>query len=917
MLAYPADGILTISPTGLISEIDPNGPAHNRLQEGDIVTTVDGIPFNEALPLYADKRAGSEVQFDVRRAGKFEAVNFFLVDPTKEEIFKRLAILLVALIFWLVGIGVQAFAPGNEATRTFFLFSQFSAALLAAGLMSQLGPNWASRFFNILLWLIGPLTVHFHLYFPQSASIRGQRTGLGVLYGLAVLGGLPFLVLAVHTIRSSSWYAPLLTAGRLFLAINLLAVVVLLMYAYRHATTPGARGKIRIVVLGGGLSALPIVTLTILPDALNLNPILPFSFALVLIGLLPLTYGYAIFRHRLIQIEKHVNRGATYILVYSILGGFYFTLYAILHNWLPFRLESEPIINTLLVLVLASVFGPLNQRVQRLVDTALYGGWYDYRSAVTQITQGLEQVTDLKLLASIISERLVKTLRLEDTCVFLRDLDGSFSVIEVAPREKLREKAPLSFSALPMSSLTFLLKLGGEVGRSSLGKALSEVALTPEEHRLLNSEQDHLWVPIIGHKEVQGLLALGPKFGGDIFSGEDMDILRLVARQVGPVLENIHLLTQLRQHAADLEQRVKERTAELHDAKERVEAILASVADGVIVTELDGGILTVNAAFEEQSGYTAIELAGQKIYALLDQHNESIILEKMRTSLQDGAAWSGELVAGRKGGGRYDILLTIAPVQDQNGQIVSYVGSQRDITNQKELDRLKDRFVADVSHELRTPTSNISLYLELMEEATEEKAVEYLGILKDQSFLLRRLVEDILDLSRIGMWKTRNIEFSAVDLNAIAEQVVIAHYPLADAAGLALQFNPGPDLPPVRGEQNQLARVVTNLVANSVRYTLEGGVCVSTFVKDHQICLEVMDTGIGIDPADQPHLFERFYRGRQVRQSNIHGTGLGLAIVKEIVDAHDGCIDIQSEFGKGSTFRVWLPIHIGELWQKN
>ena len=280
----------------------------------------------------------------------------------------------------------------------------------------------------------------------------------------------------------------------------------------------------------------------------------------------------------------------------------------------------------------------------------------------------------------------------------------------------------------------------------------------------------------------------------------------------------------------------------------------------------------------------------------------------MKSTLGWGRVWSGELIAQRQDGTTYDVQLTFAPVRNQNGRMVSYVGSQRDITRQKELDRLKDQFVSDVSHELRTPTTNINLFLELLEDAPPEKRSEYLAIVRDQSLLVRKLVEDILDLSRLAMGKAKRIEFSAVDLNALAQQIVSAHRPAADAAGLELIFEPGSNLPPVRGERNQLARVITNLLSNSVRYTFDGEVCVRTQRVNGRVELSVQDTGIGIDPEDREHLFERFYRGQQVRQSKIHGTGLGLAIVKEIVDLHEGEIEIFSELGKGSTFNIWLPV---------
>ncbi len=908
-LVYLDDGIVNLDATGLVTDVYPDGPTQGKLQSNDIIKKVDGVRFDQAMPLYTDIQAGTSVNFTVLRGDQLIEVAIQPRQPPLGEITRRLMPLLIALVFWAIGVGAQSFKPFDRSVDLFFFWCMACAMLLATGAASYLLPLWAAGLFSFMLWLIGPISVHFHMYFPQVVFPRLRPYLLTILYAQALIGGLPYLVWGSQVLRTFPKYELIQSFNNFFLALNLLIVVGLLVYDYRHEVTPGTRGKIRILMLGDILSIVPLVTLIFLPVALLQQPVVPYTFAFLFLAIVPLTYGYVIFRHRMIAFEKHVNRGATFILVYSTLGGIYLVFYTIFQGLFSDSTAVAPFLNTLLVLILASIFVPLRQRVQMLVDTLFYGGWYDYRSAVTHITQGSEQITELNPLALTVADRLVRTLHLEDAVVFLRDLEGAFSVIEVAPRESLTNESHLSFSALPVSSLTFLLKMGNEVGRSSLRKALAEVTLTPEENRLLNSEQDHLWVPIIGHGQIQGMLALGPKFGGDIFSGEDLDILRVVSRQIGPVIENIHLLTRLRQHALELEQRVEERTAELHDAKERVEAILTSVGDGVVVTDLDGTILIVNTAFEDQTGYLNTELIGQQLFTLLAGQNDPRQLEEIQLTLQKGEIWMGELVSQRKEGLPYDVHLTLAPVRDQSGRMVSYVGSQRDITRQKELDRLKDMFVADVSHELRTPTTNISLYLELLEDAPPAKRAEYLEVLKEQSHLLRKLVEDILDLSRLTMGKTKRIEFTAVDLNQLTEQVVIAHWPLAESSGVSLSFDPAEGLPFVQGEKNQLARVITNLVSNAVRYTLQGEVRVRTFEGDMQVCLEVRDTGIGIALDDQAHIFERFYRGRQVRQSKIHGTGLGLAIVKEIVDLHEGRINIISEVGKGSTFQIWLPVH--------
>ncbi|MCX6031006.1 MAG: PAS domain S-box protein [Chloroflexi bacterium] len=225
----------------------------------------------------------------------------------------------------------------------------------------------------------------------------------------------------------------------------------------------------------------------------------------------------------------------------------------------------------------------------------------------------------------------------------------------------------------------------------------------------------------------------------------------------------------------------------------------------------------------------------------------------------------------------------------------------------KELDRLKSKFVSDVSHELRTPVANISVLLGLLERGKPEKRDYYLRTSREQTALLAQLIEDILDLSRLERDRDR-LRFEKVDWNTVVAPVLSALAPRAEATGIGLTFEPDLHLPPAWGEHNRLKQVATNLIANAINYTRAGEIQVTTFGQDDHVCLEVRDTGMGIAAEDLTHIFERFYRGRQVSQSNIPGTGLGLAIVKEIIELHGGKVEVESRVGQGSTFRVSLPI---------
>lgn len=227
----------------------------------------------------------------------------------------------------------------------------------------------------------------------------------------------------------------------------------------------------------------------------------------------------------------------------------------------------------------------------------------------------------------------------------------------------------------------------------------------------------------------------------------------------------------------------------------------------------------------------------------------------------------------------------------------------------QELDHLKSKFVSDVSHELRAPITNLGMYLHLLENSKPEKREDYLNVLKLQVKRLTNLVESILDLTRLELG-TRQPTMRGIDFNLIIDQIIVAHIPRTEAAGLTLHAALDPDLPLVWGEQNQLAQVVANLLGNAINYTPAGQITIRTFpqLEQRRVCFQVEDTGLGIPEEELSHIFERFYRGDQPATLDIPGTGLGLGIVQEIVRMHQGSITVDSTLGEGSTFTVTLPI---------
>ncbi len=376
----------------------------------------------------------------------------------------------------------------------------------------------------------------------------------------------------------------------------------------------------------------------------------------------------------------------------------------------------------------------------------------------------------------------------------------------------------------------------------------------------------------------------------------------------------------------------------LKASEARFRKIYEGTSVGIAVIDMTGTIQFVNPTFEALLGYTEDELKTQTFRdlthpndlayndhlfrELLDGKRDHYIMEKRYVHRYGHNVWVRMNVS------RFPDIhqpLIIAMVENITERKLAEEALRRlneeletrveerttELQNANarltELDRLKTKFVSDVSHELRTPLAVMNTRIYLLQRGGPERHAEHLVAMKEQIDRLTVFINTVLDLSRLELGRDR-IRFEQVVFNHIVEQVVNVLLPQAEVSGLQLSTHLAEDLPPIRGEFNHLAQVVNNLVGNAIKYTANGTIEVSTCLDGDRMRFEVRDSGMGI-PADEiPHLFQRFYRGERAGQSPIPGTGLGLSIVKEIVDLHQGEIRVESEVGKGTTFRVWLPL---------
>ena len=340
-------------------------------------------------------------------------------------------------------------------------------------------------------------------------------------------------------------------------------------------------------------------------------------------------------------------------------------------------------------------------------------------------------------------------------------------------------------------------------------------------------------------------------------------------------------------------------------------ALIDSTLDGICLTDEHGEILISNRPLRQLAGELGMPQEGsvpERLIAIADRLAEP---ERYRARMQELARTTGEATLDEfelRGSGRVFRGYT-APVQDPDGSFVGRVWTLREVTADRELDRMRDAFVATVSHELRTPLTSISGFLEMMQEEEQElgeSGKRYLEVIRRSTERLHALVEDLLLIAQIEA-KRVELDLTPVDVVDLATDAVESQRPAAEEKGISVEVVA--DHPPaVRADRTRLTQVLDNLVSNAVKFTNEGGsVRVEVAGNEKAVELVVSDTGVGIPADEQGQLFSRFFRASTATQHAIPGTGLGLAISRALVEQHGGTISVTSAVGKGTQVTVTLP----------
>jgi signal transduction histidine kinase len=256
-----------------------------------------------------------------------------------------------------------------------------------------------------------------------------------------------------------------------------------------------------------------------------------------------------------------------------------------------------------------------------------------------------------------------------------------------------------------------------------------------------------------------------------------------------------------------------------------------------------------------------------------------------------------------------------APVLSASGNVLGSVTTFEDVSTHKEIDRMKSDFVSMVSHEIRSPMNSVLMQLKVMMDGlagdVSEKQMEILDRASKKINSLVEMASELLDLAKIESGLI-TLEKEAVQFNELLEDQRKFHLESAAAKQVSILFEKTPLLPPVSANRRNMEEVVGNLITNAIKYASDGAIInLSVSLENDYLCITVKDTGLGISADDLERIFDRFYRVKNEQTRYITGTGLGLPIVKKIVQAHHGTIQAESEPGKGSTFRVYIP-HVTE-----
>ncbi len=529
---------------------------------------------------------------------------------------------------------------------------------------------------------------------------------------------------------------------------------------------------------------------------------------------------------------------------------------------------------------------------------------------LTEVSKVLASTLDYQQTLANIARLIVPSLA-DWFSVDLLDDEGHFQLVvlehqdpeQVKWARALREQFPIDYdtpTGLPNVARTGQSELYSEITDEMLVAA----ARTEEELAVVRQigYSSLMLVPLVARGKTIGVVTFVSAELGKKYTGRDLALAEEVGRRAGVALDNARLYNETQQ------------------ARNQLEIILQGVADGIIVYDKDSRIIYANEAAARMTGYTSVQdllqarpLEPTRRFEITDEQGKPFQLDRLthRRVLAGEREVQATIGYTRKAGGRPErwSLVKSSPIYDGQGEVLFVITITHDITELVLAEQRKDEFISMASHELKTPVTSLKGFTYVLQRRLrgqgDAQGLHYLGRIDAQLDKLNKLVSDLLDISRM---QTGKLEFqrAAFDLDALISETVENVQVAAPTHRIRIQ---GKAEVQVFGDKDRIGQVVINLLTNAIKYSPQADRVVVHVSRDAEwAILRVQDFGIGIDEAHQRKIFERFYQVTDPEEKTYPGLGIGLHISKEIIELHQGRIEVQSRKGQGATFSVFLPI---------
>ena len=895
----PTDGVWWVESHGQLraQRVDPLGPGdRGGIKLDDALVSVGGNPVHNngdvARQMY---RSGiwTKLSYGLKRDNVSVDVPVIL-QPVDKSLNQGLR--LIALVYLCVGVYVllrRWTAPKSGHFYLFCLVSFIFYSFKFTGKLNQF--DWTIYWSNVVAGMLQPaMFLHFSLSFPERKAFVQRRSWilpLVYLPGFLLLSLWVLLVKAAEPSGRLLWNLDRMQMA--YVAVFFLAATCVLWDTYLRARTPIVRQQMKWVTRGTFLAVVPFTVFYVIPFLYGRGPTAAMKISVLSLVFLPLTFGYAIVRYRLMDVDLIFKRGMAYTIAAGTIAAVYFAAVGATAELFHKNFPSTGPGGLIVAIVVTSVlFNPIKNWTQERIDKFFYRKRYDYRKTLIEFGRELSSERDLGKMLEAILERIQRTLLVDRMAVFLADADKPGFVL--AKSSGFAQPGWLNLSFLSSQRPEFA---EGHLFYDNTHHAVRE---EPSAQETIAALDLNYYIPCTVMKRTIAMLGLGKTSDGDFLSSEDVELLETLAGYIGIALQNAQLYASL-----------EEKVQEYERLKEFNENIVESINVGVFAVDLQDKVESWNSQMEVMYGLLRASAIGKSILNVLPS---AFCEEFFRVRDNPGIHNLYKFRLGTTAGDTRVVNLAIAPLISKDFRVVGRLVIVDDITERIDLeaqlaqaDKMSSigLLAAGVAHEVNTPLAVISSYAQLLAKQLQgdEKRSELLDKITKQTFRASEIVNNLLNFSR-----TSGTEFGNVDLNRIIQDTLALLEHQFKTARIRVVGDLQPSLPHIHGNQGKLQQVFLNLFLNAKDAMPQGGTLTVRTAHDHGVSAHVIDTGTGIAPEHIHRIYDPFFTTKSRPRQGGSGTGLGLAVTYGIIQEHAGKIRVESSPGAGTSFLMEFPM---------